>query len=110
MAISGEQAILLVALHNVLDDVSFATDSPEALELAKKLKGWREKYSNPEEGLVSNLSGTFTGPSTSGSILNREKMWRSLFQLCSSARFLLGWTSFLNACATSDFQHLTDII
>ena len=49
MAISGEQAILLVALHNVLDDVSFATDSPEALELAKKLKGWREKYSNPEE-------------------------------------------------------------
>ena len=58
MATSGELAILLVAPHNVLDDVSFATD---ALESAKKLKSWCEKDSNVAvlkkftEDLVSDL-------------------------------------------------------
>lgn len=99
-----------------MSDSSFCTGSNEA---AKRLKEWctaESKYTVLDEfteALLGDLRGTFSEPS-GRCPLNREKMWRAVFHLRSSATFISRWQNLLQmASATSTpilYQHITDLI
>ena len=117
-----KSSVVLIALQEVLSDSSFCTGSNEALdalEAAKRLKEWCTAESNYTvldeftEALLGDLRGTFSEPS-GRCPLNREKMWRAVFHLRSSATFISRWQNLLlTASATSTpilYQHITDLI
>ena len=115
-------SVVLAALCNVFEDCSSSTGSREAsdaLEAAKLLKGWCETDSNGPaltvfcDNLVSNLQGTVSV--TSGRLsLNREKMWKAVFYLCTSTAFVSRWVRLLQSAGAAPtpilYQHLTDLV
>ena len=121
MACSGS-SVVLAALFDVLEDASFTNCSKEAsdaLEAAKLVKNWCEIKENQSvlsvfsSDLVRDLQGTFSAPS--GRLpLNREKMWRAVFSLCSSTSFVERWVAFLQRAGAVPtpilYQHLTDVV
>ena len=115
-------SVLLIALCDVIADASFYTGSEEAsaaLKAAKRVKEWCEGEGNGpalsafSKQLVGDIEGTISAP-TGRLPLNREKMWKAVFALRSSAVFVTRWESFLRHAGTVPtpilYQHLTDLV
>lgn len=110
------------ALQNVLDDPSFHTKSPEAVNArigAEYMLQWCSNRDNlPSllkftDDFIKDLKGALLNPN--GKALQRDKVWESYFYIRSQETFTNRWTVFLCGANSSTgtpvlYQHLTDII
>ena len=107
------------AVDATLEDESFTTGSEvaaRALGAAETLKCWCEDKSNEipytefSEQLLKELKETIPPDMT----VNRERIWRSFFNLRSSSAFSSMWRTFLHQAGITPtpilYQHLTDWI
>ncbi len=116
------ESLLTRAITETLEDSSFRTDSDVAavaLEAAMTLQKWCENKDNEpslttfSSDLVRDLTAVL-GTTSACNPLQREKMWKALFQLRSSSQFSSRWVSFMTQAEASPtpvlYQHLVDII
>jgi hypothetical protein len=115
------KSILLDAVHHVLEDASFRTKSPVALEAwraAAQMKDWCKNDANePILELFSNelvVKLFKTIQMDAHRIPNRFKLWKLFFSIRSSKQFTQNWETFLSQINVSPtpvlYQHLTDIV
>ncbi len=116
------ESLLTRAITETLEDSSFRTDSDVAavaLEAAMTLQKWCENKDNEpslttfSSDLVRDLTAVL-GTTSACNPLQREKMWKALFQPRSSSQFSSQWVSFMTQAEASPtpvlYQHLVDII
>ena len=120
ISIDGK-SILLDAVHQVLEDASFRTKSPVAIDAwqsAVQMNDWCKQGSNEPalqlfaQKLVTTLSTTLR--IDSHGIPNRFKLWELYFTIRSSKQFIQNWVTFLSLMKVNPtpvlYQHLTDIV
>ena len=117
---------MLDAIHQIIDDPSFQTktlEATEARDAALGLLSWQGDDSNVvafedfANKISSDISNIFEGPvhcRSSRLSANRERMWKQLYSLRSSERYIGQWVSFLDNVGASTtpilYQHITDIV
>ena len=120
ISIDGK-SILLDAVHQVLEDASFRTKSPVAIDAwqsAVQMNDWCKQGSNEPalqlfaQKLVTTLSTTLR--IDSHGIPNRFKLWELYFTIRSSKQFIQNWVTFLSLMKVNPtpvlYQHLTDVV
>ena len=117
--------LLTSAFQEIISDSGFKVNSPvaaSALQLAKDVKRWSDKntdvFEKFSQQLIMEMEKVFVGTvRTKKSIINRDKLWRNYFLLCSSTQFRERWETFLSLMSTETkgegallYQRVTDII
>ena len=109
------------AVHQVLEDASFRTKSPVAIEAwqaAVQMNDWCKQDANEtalqlfSQKLVTMLTTTLR--IDAHGIPNRFKLWELYFTIRSSKQFIQNWITFLSLMKVSPtpvlYQHLTDVV
>ena len=115
------KSLVLVAVHQVLEDASFRTKSPVATETwqaAVQMNDWCKQDTNEtalqlfSQKLVTMLTTTLR--IDAHGISNRFKLWELYFTIRSSKQFIQNWVTFLSLMKVSPtpvlYQHLTDVV
>ena len=118
--------MLMSAVQEVLEDKGVKVESAVAIkarDVAAKLMEWSRKRENEaaiakfSDELIAKLQEVFVGTVRStGSIIDRDKLWKHFFKIRSAADYREKWDDFLHpisgetsSCALF-YQHVTEII